>query len=242
MTYPDFPKTSPTKDIVVTTLTGMISSVPIAGGAIAGLIQGSYTAHQRQIDEEFLAFLAARVGRLEVEGESRFDPSDPEFLASLTKANRAAQETADKTKRQILAEVLTETGSWSSYSLDRRQFFLDLVVRLSVWDLRVLVFANAPAAWLSARGIDADEVLKPIMMGSIAGLVRDHITLGNVGLWSTFESSADTLTTSRLIDLPLMTMMSGPGMVAQRTTQLGRDLLAFLGGAVDAIPTDLTAD
>lgn len=141
------PESDPRKTVVRATLLGILSEFP-GGGGLAGAIQGAAEAASRARDEDWWAMVAARVGSLEgdVQKLVRFD--DPEFLATLHRITRAAQETSDEGKRARLAAALAHGGSWSDLPVNRRVRMERLVAVLSTQDVNMLWILHDQFGWL----------------------------------------------------------------------------------------------
>lgn len=131
---------------------GFVGSVPVVGGVAAGAIQSALAAAARAKDEEWWAMVAARLASVEAglreRGES-LSLDDPEFLAAVHRATRAAKETADSEKRRILVDALANSGSWSTQPWDRRDRLLALVVRLTPLHVRLLQYFGKPSAFVN---------------------------------------------------------------------------------------------
>jgi hypothetical protein len=128
---------------------GMVGGVPVVGSVLSSTITAALGASEAAaVDEEFWAFLTARVERLEHSSSARrFDPSDTEFYAAARRANRTAYATGSREKRRLLAEALADAGSWSAISLDRRERYLGLLTQLSPDSVRALHFLHDPGSW-----------------------------------------------------------------------------------------------
>lgn len=233
MSYPDVPESSPTRDVATGAGLGLLSSIPVVGGVLSGGIQAALQAQQRQLDEEFFAFLAARVARIEASTQQSFDPLDPEFIASVNKVRRAAHETSDSEKQRLLAEAAAECGTWSRIPVSRRERYIDYVIRLTPWHIRVLVFFRDPARWFAARDINVAQIKSHILMGSIQQLLSDHVARGDTTLLGHILSVIGDLNRDGLTDVPLRSGMSAEGVFAPRITPEGSGLLDFLGDAYD---------
>jgi hypothetical protein len=228
----ELPEQQPGRDFLESLALSVVSQVPIVGPLSVAGIESALKAKQRARDEEFLAFLSARVTQLEkASGTPRFDPSDDEFVASANKVFAASRETADQEKRALLAAALAEAGSWSSVPYDARVRLLDLVIRLTPWHIRVLIFFRDPSAWMIARGRSPRAYLDGYMMGGIDTVVSKELAADDPGLNAHLERIIGDLDRELLTQVPLGTTMSPSGMIAPRIKPLGRELLKFLGEA-----------
>ena len=85
--------------------------------------------------------VSARLDALD-RGGVRVDMADPEFLSSLARLQRAAIETADSEKRQLLAMAAAHSGPWSSIPYSRRAEFVELISSLSPAEIAVIAWCD----------------------------------------------------------------------------------------------------
>ncbi|QOD44293.1 hypothetical protein [Clavibacter zhangzhiyongii] len=225
--YPETPEESPAQSVAVAVGMGALGSIPLVGGMVAGGLSAVIAAKQRERDEEFWAWTAARVRALEERLAGVFDPTDDEFFVAAQKVIRASRETADQEKRRLLAEVLAESGSWSDIPYDRRERYLDVVVRMTPWHMRVLSYFQDPSGWFHRRGLEHELYRLSGSMTSIVQVATDYVVPADLP----FELIVSDLERERLVDVPLHTLMTGSGTVDARTTGDGAGLLGFLNGA-----------
>jgi len=224
------PENRPAQGIAVGVGVGAIGSLPIVGGMVAGGLSAAIASKQREQDEEFWAWTAARLRAVEGRLASVFDPTDDEFFVSAQKMIRASRETADRDKRRLLAEVLVESGSWSAVPYGRRERYIDLVVRLTPWHVRLLSYFRDPADWFRRQGLDQELSRLTGNITSIAQVMEQYVVPESVPL----RLLVADLEREQLVDAPLATIMSGSGTVDSRTTTDGDAFLRFLNDAPSA--------
>ncbi|WP_139327346.1 hypothetical protein [Microbacterium sp. RURRCA19A] len=119
----------------------ILQSIPFAGPIAATLTtEAIRQAHGRRV-EEWAAMVSARLDSLERDGV-HVDVTAPEFLASLPRLQRAANETADSEKRQLLALAAAHSGPWSPVPYSRRAEFVELVSSLTPAEISVVAWCD----------------------------------------------------------------------------------------------------
>jgi hypothetical protein len=227
MPYPELPESNPARDVVVGGALGALGGVPVVGGSIAGVIQAGIAARARQMDEEFFAFLSARVSALEQRVEGfRFDPDDPAFVAAVHRAQRMARETVDDDKRRLLADAAVMSGSWSSFSLDEREEFFEQLSSLSPWQVRVLTFFSDPSSWLQSHGKNVPAIQRKYM--TIWQMLHEQVAESDGPLSARIQRAVEDLNSQGLTDVPLQTVMTAGGPLQPRLTPRGVRLMSFL--------------
>jgi hypothetical protein len=146
------PDRSVVHSVVVGVGMAAASQVPDLGIVLGG-IQAAIETRRQEVQDEYLAALAARVRWLEEQNDgTRFRPADPNFYAAVNKLLRAAHESADVEKRRLLAEAAAGIGAGNAASPEQQERFVDWVARLRPWHIRLLVAFNNPAGWIASHG------------------------------------------------------------------------------------------
>lgn len=107
------------------------------GGAISTLISEPMRQAARARDEEWAAWVNARLARIE-SGDLPIDTTDPEFIAALRRLLVAATQTADDEKRRTLARAAANAGPWSTTDLANREEYVALLIDLTSLHIRGL--------------------------------------------------------------------------------------------------------
>lgn len=218
------------RDVATAAVVGVVGGLPVVGSVLSSTIAATLAAKQRAVDEEFWAFLAARVERLEQSsGARRFDPSDAEFYAAARRANRMAHETGNREKRRLLAEALADAGSWSVISLDRRERYLGLVTQLSPDHVRALHFLRDPGLWLQQHHPGSLTSVKGAPMTSVRAVFDEYVLGGSTALAREINSLLEDLQAERLAGMGLQTIRRGTDALGSHTTADGNGFLTFLG-------------
>lgn len=136
-----YPEEPPYKGWAAAIIGAALQTIPIAGAIAAAFsAEAMRQAHGRRV-EEWAAMVSARLDALDHSGV-RVDVTDPEFLASLARLQRAASETANSDKRQLLALAAANSGPWSSVPYSRRAEFVELISSLSPAEIAVVAWCD----------------------------------------------------------------------------------------------------
>jgi hypothetical protein len=230
------PEQNPIREAAVGISAAWASEVPIVG-AIVDSTLAVLAARQRQRDEEWWASVVARVDLTEERLEAIARGEDEEFVASALRIGREAQETADVRRREMLARVLANCGSWSDIPYDEREELLPIVLRLTSRQVVILRFLDSPAHWFAHHGIRVLEAEQDPVDGIgfelgqlvIRYLMEDpDIDIMN-DQYSKFREAAGALDRAGLAHSALSTEVPPGQVLGPRLTPLGRQVLRFLG-------------
>ena len=212
---------------------GMAAASQVPGlGIVLGGIQAAIETRRQEVQDEYLAALAARVRWLEEQNDgTRFCPADPNFYAAVNKLLRAAHESADDEKRRLLAEAAAGIGAGNAATPEQQERFIDWVARLRPWHIRLLVAFNNPAGWIASHGGDPEKYERATV-ASLHTFIRDEIAGGDGELKGHLTDMVAELDREGLLTLPARTLeatTTGSALMHIRTTEQGRRFLEFLG-------------
>lgn len=152
--------------------------------------------------------------------------ANDDFVDVVSTATRIAEKSAADLKRAALQNVLFNVGVGDSQDADKRAIYLRYVDELTPSHLALLRLADDPPEWFERRTLTWPG-------GNLLGVVTAAFPA-----WATDESFIDTiaadLASRGLADLPLRTMMTSNGVMAQRTKPKGREFMKFISGPFDA--------
>jgi hypothetical protein len=218
---------SPNRYSAALTTMGMaaLGLVPVVGGAVQTIAQGTLGQRQAEREAEFAQRVARRLQALENGPSPKQVLDSDEFIAAWTKAERVAAETADAAKRERLARVLARTGPWGPYDPEDRQILLELVTRYTEEHVALLDFFQDPIAAIHRRepGWKSTYYIAAPMR-----LVRDFLFPGNAAAMERVPRVSADLERDGTASLALLTNMSADGMLLKRTGYLGDRLLSSL--------------
>ncbi|MGZ0067251.1 hypothetical protein [Microbacterium arborescens] len=233
------PPHEPAEDTLAFAGKAVLSTVPVLGPLAAETLAHALESRQAQRQHEFnVAIARALTAALEQLDESTTIEDvigSDEFIAAVTRAQRAAAETASQQKRQRLAAAVANGGSWAPFAATEREQFTRLVDEFDALHIWLLHYFTDPTGWLQAR--DLYQQHANTIMGGIDGPlgsafnVPPHVWDGPV------KQAAADLDRNGLASIPLTTMMSAQGIFGPRTSDKGRRFLAFIN-ETDSIAAD----
>lgn len=210
------------------TIEAVAAAVPFAGGVLAvKYAQAFRRADQRRFEQwqqQIEAALDAIVAEADgIDIEKLF--ADDNFVDALASATRIAEKSAAVEKRAALQNALFHVGLNTSIDADKRAIFLRYVDELTPSHMSLLRLADDPPGWFERRS-------QAWPGGSLLGVVSAAFPA-----WTGDESFIDTIASDLagrgLADLPLRTMMTPSGVMAQRTKPKGREFIEFISGPFD---------
>lgn len=224
------PPHEPAEDTLAFAGKAALSMVPVLGPLAAETLAHALESRQAQRQHEFnLAIAGALTSALKQLDESTTIEDivgSDEFIAAVTRAQRAAAETASQQKRQRLAAAVANGGSWAPFAATEREQFTRLVDEFDSLHIWLLHYFTDPAGWLQARDLYKQHA--NIMMGGIDGPLGSAINVPQ-NVWDDpVKQAAADLDRNGLASIPLTTMMSAQGIFAPRTLSKGQRFLAFI--------------
>ncbi|GAB3608355.1 hypothetical protein GCM10027414_04800 [Humibacter ginsengiterrae] len=238
------PPHDPAEDTLAFAGQAAISIVPVIGqltaDSLAHLVARRQARRQYDFDAAMAHALAGVLERLENTATIEEVVDSDEFVAAVTRAQRAAAETASVDKRRRLAAAVANAGSWAPFTAAERQQFTRLVEEFDSLHIWLLHYFTDPAGWLKQH--DLYEREKNVIMGGVGGPLGSALGVsGEVWSGPVSQAVAD-LERNGLASIPLTTSMSAQGIFTARTSDKGHRFLAFLDEA-DSIraepPTDI---
>lgn len=208
-------------------------SVPFVGGALAVVLAHAFSHSYEKRLRAWMEQLAQvvqelidRVDGVDVEGLSQ----DDDFMDAVATATRIAEKTSSETKRTALQNALLNIGIGSVPDSDKSAVYLRYIDELTPSHMVLLDFFEDPPAFLDKRGIPWPN----IMMGGLGSVVQ--VALPDLHADTPFlETLSGDLARWGLVSNPgLNTVMTGGGLKAKRTTEKGREFMAFVSGPFDA--------
>lgn len=204
-----------------------LASVPVAGTVLSELFSTLITEPSSRRRENILIQIDKRLNELsdKVEG---FDisalSSNEVFLSTVSQAYQIAMRTHQEEKINSLLNSITNSAA-GRVDDNLQHMFLMFIDSFTEWHLRILMLLDDPRHALQSRGLKSE-----FSMGSISQVIhsiypelreRNDFTrqvikdLYNRGLVNTSDDG-------------LNAMMTGNGMIASRTSELGKQLIDFI--------------
>jgi hypothetical protein len=199
---------------------------PLASESLAYALEARQAQRQHDFNVQIARALTETMQRLDATATLEDVVSSDDFIAGVTRAQRAAAETASSSKRQRLAAAVANGGGWAPFSATERAQFVRLVEDFDELHVWLLHYFQDPAEWLQARGLY--EQHSQISAGGIDGPLGAALGMRQ-SVWreSVAQAVAD-LDRAGLASIPLTTMMSRSGVFQSRTSPKGARFLEFI--------------
>ncbi|MEV8024618.1 hypothetical protein [Microbacterium sp. NPDC080220] len=199
---------------------------PLASETLAYALEARQAQRQHQFNLQIARALTETMDRIGSAATLEDVVSSDDFIAGVTRAQRAAAETASASKRQRLAAAVANGGGWAPFSASERAQFVRLVEDFDELHVWLLHYFQNPMEWLQARGLY--EQHSRISSGGIDGPLGAALGMRQ-SVWreSVAQAVAD-LDRAGLASIPLTTMMSRNGIFQPRTSPKGERFLEFI--------------
>ncbi len=201
-----------------------ISAIPFIGGPLAVLSEFLAEPYARR-KQRWLEELAQLVSELQGRVEELSKPleENERFLTAVLHANQIAMRAHQEDKLRALRNAVRNSALKSAPDDDRQLMFLRFIDELTASHIRVLTVFDDPAAAVKATGREMRA------MGGLT-LVIYHCVPELNGQGHFCEQLSRDLENRGLIaqGTKLNLMMTPQGMLTPRTTDLGKQFLAFI--------------
>lgn len=216
-----------TGDIAHKIVKTAISSVPVAEGALSELfvtLVAEPSSKRRdtiliKIDER-LNELASKINEFNIERLSENEV----FLSTVSQAYQIAMRTHQNEKIKALLNAISNSAT-GSLDDNLQHMFLMFIDSFTEWHLRLVILLDNPIKVLKEKGLQTD-----FYMGSLSTVITTAYSQ-LAGRKEFCRQLMRDLYNRSLINTPddsLNTTMTGNGMVASRTTELGKQFIQFI--------------
>ncbi|PPL19810.1 protein kinase family protein [Microterricola pindariensis] len=224
------PPHEPAEDFFVFAGKAALNLVPVVGPLAAETLAHALETRQAERQHEFNIAIAKSLtdAIVRLDGTATIEDvvGSDDFIAAVTRAQRAAAETASQQKRQRLAAAVANGGSWAPFSISEREQFTRLVGEFDELHIWLLHYFTDPAAWLQSRGLYDQH--SNIMMGGISSPLGSALGVEERVWRSAVTQAIADIERAGLGAVPLTTTMGVDGIFAPRTSEKGRRFLAFI--------------
>lgn len=204
------------------------SVVPVVGGPLQVLFESIFTAPLERRKAEWLRHVTEVIEEIErrVEGLEAADLGRNEaFITTTMQASQIALRNHQWEKLDALRNAVLNAGLPNAPSDDEQAMFVRLIDQLTPWHLRLLVFLDNPATWMTANGSD-----DPGWSAGAVATVIEHCFPDLRGKRDLYDQLVQDLQVAGLVAQGsyMHGMMTSQGMMASRTTSIGKRFLAFI--------------
>lgn len=224
------PPHEPAEDTLAFAGKAALSLVTVVGPLIAETLAHALETQQAERQHEFNVSIARALSDAiqRLDGSETIDDiiRSDEFIAAVTRAQRAAAETASLRKRERLAAAVANGGSWAPFSASEREQFTRLIEEFNELHIWLLHYFTDPAGWLKKR--DLYEQHANLLMGGIDGPLSTALGVPERNWRGPVKQAAGDLDRAGLASIPLTMTMTAQGVFGPRTSPKGQRFLAFL--------------
>lgn len=221
-------------DVAYAIVKAGLGSIPVAGAAAAELLGLVVAAPLERRRNQWMAEVGEALRQLEerkgFDIESLRD--NDQFIDAAVEATQIAIRTSNAEKKEALRNALLNAALPNPPEETVQKMFLSFIDTLTVWHIKLLGLFDSPPRFIEKNNVRFGNTT----MGSMSHLLeaafpelrgkRDLYDL----VWKDLYSRALVNTDG------LHTMMTGGGIIAQRTTALGRDFIAFIRNPLEDAP------
>ena len=205
---------------------GGLGAIPIVGSIASGLLGLLVTPPLEKRRQNWMTEVGTKLK--ELEENSKIDLStladNEQFIDTVLVATTLALKTSEKEKIKAFQNAILNTALGVSSDKTKGQIFLNLLDTFTIWHIKILHFIDNPTKWFENAGQNPPN----FMMGSLSSVLTNAFPplsgqqeLLDV-IWRDLHDNGFHNTSG------LMTTMSGNGLLANRTTQLGQEFLKFI--------------
>lgn len=209
----------------------VISAVPVASGPLVALFENIFTAPLNKRKQRWFEELADVITEIEekLEGMTHEQLSQNEmFITAALQASQIAIRNHKKEKIEALRNALFNCVRPTAPSEDKQLMFFKLIDDLTPWDLRLLGLLNDPTGWMRNNGVKN-------LGWSVGGVstVIEHCLPDLRSARDFYAQLVRDLQTGGLITQGsfLNLTMTGGGMLASRTSDMGKEFISFISKA-----------
>ncbi len=225
------PPHEPADDTLAYVGKAAIGAIPLVGSiaaeTLAHALDTRQAARQHDFNMQVAYALADALERLDENLTVEDVVDSDEFIAAITRAQRAAAETASQAKRRRLASAVVNGGSWAPFSASEREQFTRLVDDFDELHVFLLHYFTDPKSWLEAHDLFSQH--SNIYMAGVGRPLASALGAPESEWKAPVTQAVADLARTGLADVPLTTTMSADGVFSPRTHQKGSRFLAFIG-------------
>jgi hypothetical protein len=208
------------RDLVEVLARAGLSVVPIAGGVAVELFQYATSQGRASRMQRWMVEVTDALNRHGVSIDSLAGRDG--FLDAIGPATRAAVETSSPEKIEALRNAVLN-ATISDLATDRHAILMDILVGLTPTHVKILKLFDDPIGWFASADIEPPRLMmggqRAVVERAYPDLAEDETLLNRV---------VKDLEQQDLSSIALGTIMSGNGVLSQRTRPLGKELLTFI--------------
>lgn len=213
-------------DIAHSLLKGGIGTIPIIGSLAAEIFGLVVTPPLEKRRAEWMNDIAVKLKELVDKKVINFEElqGNEQFIDVMLQATTFALKTSEKEKIKAFRNAILNTATGDSPDKTVSQIFLNQLDKFTVWHIKILNFIDNPREWFKKY----NKIPPSYMTGSIYSVLEEAFpelksqsALVDI-IWDDLKTAGFHKTGD------LRTMMSGDGVLANRSTVFGSEFVAFI--------------
>jgi hypothetical protein len=203
-----------------------ISAIPYVGGPTVELFNALITPPLERRRRQWMEEVADGLRKLEQERGIQLEKlqENAAFIDILMHASLVAIRNSQEDKRRALRNAVLNAALPKPPDQAQQQIFLYLVDSFTEWHLRILRFFHNPPGWFQNQ----NRQFPSLGMGGLSHILEKAFPQLR-GRRSFYDQIWSDLSTRGLVNTSgLHTTMSGAGLAAPRTTDIGQLFLRFI--------------
>jgi len=214
------------KDIIHSITKGGLGAIPIIGSLASEIFELVVTPPLERRRAEWMNEVAEKLKKLEENHEIDFNnlKEDEQFIDVVLQATAFALKTSEKKKIESFRNTILNTATGNSPDKTKSHIFLNLLDKFTTWHIVILDFIDSPIEWFKKKG----KTPPSFTIGSLHSIIivafpelNGQDELLDI-IWRDLESTGFHKTGS------LKSMMTGNGVLSDRTTDLGKEFINFI--------------
>lgn len=203
-----------------------LGSIPIVGAAASELLGFIITPPLEKRRQKWMLEVGNKLK--ELEDKKRIDLStladNEQFIDAVLVATSLAIKTSEEEKIQAFQNAILNTALGENPDKTKGQIFFNLLDTFTIWHIKILHFIDNPTQWFESAG----QTPPNLYMGSLFSILKNAFPqlkgqdeLADL-IWRDLHDNG----LHRSGDLK--TTMTGDGLLANRTSDLGKSFLKFI--------------
>jgi hypothetical protein len=198
----------------------------IGSTAISEILTMIITPSLQARREEWMSEIGQILKELEEANKVQLESltTNQQFIDTVLQATNYALKTSDKEKISIFKNVIINSALGDTPEQTISHIFLTLIDSFTTWHIKILKLFDNPTAWFRAN----NKTLPNYMAASLSTVVIEAFPIlkGQNELLDLIWSDLNRAGLHNTSDL--RTTMSGNGLLAERTTNLGKQFLRYI--------------
>lgn len=203
-----------------------LSTVPWVGGIAAEVFQLLLASPIEKRRQEWMDEVAEGLRGLEENQGLKLEDlqSNDVFIDTVLKASQIAFRNSQQEKREALRNAVLNAALPDPPEASLQQMFLDIVDSFTVWHLRLLILFDNVERWAGNN----NHQFPPLMAGSLSHILESAYPELR-GQRAPYDQIWSDLHQRGLVNTDsLHGMISGQGLIARQTSELGAQFIEFI--------------